>query len=160
MLPASSTYISFKYRQHQIKNGISDDELVLLKIPVSLEEHPTKDFKRIHAKEFQYKGNMYDVVKQKSKGDTTWYWCIWDKRETALLANLDKLVHRAMSHNSAQQDNIEMLKKLLSSLYFTKYTIQLALPVAQKSKTTVHIAEHTISSIASPPTPPPQVQIL
>ena len=43
-------------------------------------------------KEFRYKGNMYDVVRSEQKGDTTYYRCFNDTRETRLFAHLDKLV--------------------------------------------------------------------
>ena len=164
-LPASSTYLSFKLRQYQIrkeikyqiKSSLNETELILLKIPVSLEANPTKDFQRMHAGEFRYQGNMYDIVKQESHRGTTWYWCIWDKQETALFANLDEMVNRALTNNPVQQASHDQLKRFLDSLYyFTAETALLILPAEQLSVSEGYKKDRDISRAIAPLTPPPQ----
>lgn len=163
-LPISSTYISFKFRQyhirieikHHIKSGVSAEELVLLKIPVSLEENPSKDFKRMHAREFRYKGIMYDVVKQEFRQGSTWYWCLRDKQETTLFASLDEMVNRAMRNSPAQQADEERLEQFLDSLYVTENTHQLNYPLAKLFKAGAYSSEPSINNTTAPLTPPPQ----
>ena len=163
-LPVSSTYISFKFRQyhirkeikHHIISGVSANELVLLKIPVSLEENPTDDFKHMHAREFRYKGIMYDVVKQENRQDTTLYWCIRDKQETALFAGLDDMVNRAMRNSPAQQAAEEMLDQFLDSLYLSENTHQLNHPLAKLYTPSAYSSERGIINTTDPLTPPPQ----
>ena len=163
-LPISSTYFSFKFRQyhirkeikHHITSGVSAEELVLLKIPVSLEENPTDDFKRMHAMEFRYKGIMYDVVKQENRQGSTWYWCLKDKQESALFASLDDMVNRAMRNSPAQQAAEEMLDQFLDSLYLTEDTHQLNHTLAKLSKPGAYSPEPGIINTTAPLTPPPQ----
>jgi hypothetical protein len=102
LLPAAGSQLYFGFRFHQIKKdikrqlkqGVPDDELELLKIPRSFETGADPRFERIHAREFRYLGRMYDIVRQETRGDTTWYWCIHDFRESALFAQLDGLAGR------------------------------------------------------------------
>lgn len=62
--------------------------LVVLKI-----KNPAKDvdFQRIHAKEFRYKGSMYDVLLETRSGETTVFYCKHDRKETLLYAALKKV---------------------------------------------------------------------
>ncbi|MCC9138432.1 hypothetical protein ACFSKU_12685 [Pontibacter silvestris] len=164
LLPISSTYISFKFRQHhirkeikrQLKSGVNEDKLVLLKIPVSKEVSPGKDFKRMHEREFRYKGNMYDIVKQEKRGEITWYWCIWDKQETALFVQLDQMVDRAMRNSPTQQANDKLLEQFLDSLYYTEITLKLNLPLQNPSQPNTYFSEKEVIVTTSPPTPPPK----
>jgi hypothetical protein len=117
LTPIVVTYSAFKLRQQkihksikrQIKKGASNRDLVLLKVSFSLEKTPSSDFQRIHSKEFRYKGEMYDIVEQETRNDTTFYLCIWDKEETALFANLDKLILRAVSSDPFQKQENQKL---------------------------------------------------
>ncbi len=48
-----------------------------------------------HSKEFEYKGEMYDVVTSELCGDTLKMWCWWDHTETALNKRLLSLINSA-----------------------------------------------------------------
>lgn len=104
--------------KHQIKAGVPDTELVLLKI-VEGKFHPT--FQRVEEHEFRYDGKMYDVVRQESHGDTTWYYCLADEKETQLFANLEELVKHGMSQNSERQQRIIRLLNLFGQLFFSPH---------------------------------------
>ena len=124
-LPFSSTYIYFKQRQYvikksvkrQIKRGVSEKDLVLLKIPLWLENTENEQFERIHSKEFRYKGEMYDIVRSENHGRETWYYCIWDKEETALFAQLNELFEKAWGNDRSQQQTNERLNQFLHSIF-------------------------------------------
>ncbi len=64
--------------------------LLVLGIPLALEQNPGTAFRRIHGREFYYQGQMYDIVRIQKTPDTTWYTVYADHRETALLAALNK----------------------------------------------------------------------
>ena len=74
--------------------GIDQNELVLLKF--SKEEAETK-LRWEHSKEFEYDGQMYDIVSKEIKGDSIYYRCWWDYEEPALNRKLQQLVVRV--HN-------------------------------------------------------------
>jgi len=49
------------------------------------------DFFRIDRKEFRYKGNMYDIVREIHSGNSTVFICIHDAKDTSLFAGLEKV---------------------------------------------------------------------
>jgi hypothetical protein len=50
-----------------------------------------KDFQRIHKKEFRYKGEMYDIVRELRTGQKTVFICLHDKKESKLFAGLKRV---------------------------------------------------------------------
>lgn len=165
MLFQSAGYLLiFKVQQTQIrreikqriKAGVSETELVLLKIPRTLEENPNNVFRRIHAREFRYHGNMYDIVRSEQHGDVTWYYCLSDEKETRLFANLDEYVNRDMHHNPEQQKQTERLEHLLRTLFFNKST-NLKLTHFTEEIEPVTYLFRIKTWVSSPSTPPPEV---
>jgi len=110
-------YNTKKEIKTRIKLGVPEYELVLLKIPKSIEEKPNKHFQRIHEKEFRYKGEMYDIVKEENKTDTTYYYCIHDKEETKLFANLDTMIKNEMN-NPEKEKKLNGLIQIINGTYF------------------------------------------
>jgi hypothetical protein len=117
-------FFVFKTQQHkirreikqQIKAGVPEAELVLFKI---LEGKPNPAFQRVEEHEFRHDGKMYDIVRQESHGDTTWYFCLADEKETRLFANLDELVKQDMAGNPQHRKQVDELLRLLGVLYFS-----------------------------------------
>ena len=166
MLPIVSICFYFKIRQYsihqtiktQIEKGVSESDLVLLKIAKEWEGKTSKPFKRINSKEFRYKGEMYDIIRQKTQGDTTFYWCIWDKGETALLGVLDELVEKSLRNNPEQKKGSDNLNKYLSSLFFTKFSFEFLLPSSEMLVYSI-FTEHPVSLFLDRTTPPPEILI-
>ena len=50
-----------------------------------------KEFQRIHKKEFRYKGEMYDIVREIKTGHTTVFICTHDTKESKLFAGLKRI---------------------------------------------------------------------
>lgn len=164
LFQTASYLLVFKIQQYQIrkeikqqiKAGVPEEALVLLKIPLSLETSAHNEhFQRIHDREFRYRGEMYDIVRQEQHGDTTWYYCLWDEKESELFAQLDKQVAQQMNQNPEQKKQHELLDRLLHALYLTDSKYYL-----------FSIFTHTVHSMAcysfmlkswseAPPTPPP-----
>jgi hypothetical protein len=127
LLQSAGYQLIFKIQQHeirqeikqQIKAGVPEAELVLLKIPRKLEEKINPVFQRIHEREFRYCGSMYDIVRQETRGDTTWYYCVSDEKETLLFANLDEMARKEMNQNPQRREQNEKLQRLLDSWFFS-----------------------------------------
>jgi hypothetical protein len=125
-LPLVGTYVVFKHYQYKIrkevkrkiKKGVDEKDLILLKIPKKLEETSNHEFTRIHSKEFRFKGEMYDIVRQIEYADTTYYWCIWDREETALFAQLDENFNKIWNSNPVKQNTSELALNFLKSFYY------------------------------------------
>lgn len=143
--------------KRQIKAGVSEEELVLLKIPLALELSPNNVFKRMEAHEFRYHGEMYDVVRQEQHGDTTWYYCLWDEKESELFAELDEQVARQMNQNPEQKQQQEWLERLLQALYLTDTNHHLILHFTNKNHSSVYYSFVLKNWSQAPPTPPPIV---
>lgn len=116
----------------KIEGSVPAESLVLVKIA---NDNLPKNFQFTEAgREFRYNGQMYDIVHQEVKNDTTLYYCIHDIRESQLYANLEQQVQEEFSSNPQHQTkHKELLKKipdfyLLSAnsllLGFTCYTQQ------------------------------------
>ncbi|MFZ6051543.1 hypothetical protein [Halocola ammonii] len=70
-----------------------------------------------HSKEFEYEGEMFDIVQTEITGDSTHFWCWWDKEETLLNKRIDKLAYVALSGDEKthkQQEHFLMFVKLLN----------------------------------------------
>lgn len=73
-----------------ILNALPNDELTLVKVATHLEKRPNAAFYRKHEKEFQFLGEWYDIVRSNRMGDTTYYYCFHDKKETTLYRKIQK----------------------------------------------------------------------
>ncbi len=98
-----------------IKHGIPEDQRVVLKITPSQEAN-SDIFQWKHKKEFRYNGEMYDVLSSEQHGDTTYYTCVHDPRESGLFDNLDSFVSDVLSqspkHTKQQQELFSFFQKL------------------------------------------------
>jgi hypothetical protein len=103
--------------KHELMEGIDKEELVLIKVPTEARETLLQ---WEHAKEFEYRGEMYDVVRSEALGDTTYYWCWWDNEETALNQRLTELLSGAFDDDNQHQQQQKRLLHFLKSLYFSE----------------------------------------
>lgn len=141
--------------KQQIKAGVPEAELVLLKIPKTLEEKPHPTFQRIDKREFRYDGKMYDIVRQEGHGDTTWYYCLSDEKETQLFANLDELVEQDMTENPQHRKQIDALLYLLGALYCSHKTEDIFIFSNEQSVATLFFFSLKTWDFL-PSTPPPE----
>ena len=102
-------YLNFEIERFRIKEEIK--EKIIRNIPeneLSLFTFSSANNEKINwveeGKEFRYHGFMFDVVKIKIRKDITYYYCYSDKKESTLLAHLDKLV-KDQTDNSRSRTN-------------------------------------------------------
>ena len=86
--------------QRKLEEGIPSNELVKLTFSTS---EINKVLRWEHDKEFEYKGQMYDVVEVTDVGDSLQYLCWWDKAETATKKNKQKLLHAGIDTSNPQK---------------------------------------------------------
>lgn len=133
--------------------GIDKKELVLLKFT---KEEKKSELNWKHAKEFEFNGEMYDIVESSEIGDTTYYWVWWDYEETHLNKQLGELVSFALGQNPENQENQNRLNTFFKSLYFSETEIR-NFVAFNDVKNKHHFGQKFFSSIAdSPQVPPPQ----
>ena len=111
-----------KYKKQKLKReikwkmiaGLDPQELVLLKFT---KETEAKQLRWEHSKEFEFKGQMYDVVSKESHGDTTYFRCWWDYEETALNKQLQKLIQIAWGNSPDNEQQQKTLKEFFKQFY-------------------------------------------
>lgn len=112
-----------------IKSGLPDNTLTLLVFQTSSLGNDESSVQWLEENEFLYRGSMYDVVRARADGDSTYFLCINDVEEERLFAGLDRHVDREMAasgkaatldsfqdvfkgsyqHNSSSPDELKLL---------------------------------------------------
>lgn len=158
-IAATFTYLQYRRQQvrkevkHQIIAGIDRAELVLLKFT---EKQSQTELEWKHSKEFEYEGQMYDIVEYETLGDTTYYWCWEDVAETTLNKKLDDLTAYALGKNPQDQENQRRLLSFFKSLYFPAGS-NLEFPIpGDTNKINPSYTEIYQSLCFSPADPPPK----
>jgi len=162
--PAATMFLYLHFEKASLKReikwkmiaGMNKEELVLLKF--SKNEIETK-LRWEHSKEFEYEGQMYDVVSKETKGDTIYYRCWLDHEETALNKKLQQLVTQTFDKDKDKQRTQKQLNNYFQSFFCSKFFDWQATSLESFQKIYQPIAyKGNFSSIRlSPPTPPPQV---
>ena len=133
-------YIVFKCNQCHIKNemisqirlGVFHPDIVLLKILRPEQEH---QFQRIEKNEFSYCGRLYDIVVERKCGDTTFFYCLHDKKEEMLLADFSILFRHQRHSGSSSKDN--PIQALLHNLISQALIQNAAVPLHGQGKTCI-----------------------
>jgi hypothetical protein len=134
--------------------GIDKNELVLLKFT---EEEKQNKLQWKHSKEFECKGEMYDIVESRVVGDTTFYWVWWDHEETKLSKQLKELVISDLNHNPKNQDYRKKLHNFYKFLFFEEYRPDKPLFITTEDNNTLTENKLYHSHSLSPPAPPPEL---
>ncbi len=162
--PVATIYTFLQFEKSAIRRdikgrmiaGMEHEELTLLKF--TKEEVKTQLLWE-HSKEFEYNGQMYDVVSQEIKGDSIFYRCWWDYKETKLNKKLKKMVASAFDQN---EDNRALQKSFFSylgSFFCTdlfKWEVEASFNSEVVYKNVLH--QTIFNSIKiTPPIPPPKL---
>lgn len=158
--PIATTYLFFQFQKQQVKKevkwqmiaGIDKDELVLLKFSKA---QSLSELKWEHSKEFEYNGEMYDVVKKKIIGDSISYWCWWDHKETKLNKQLDTLLAKALDNNPQRNEKQNQLVYFFKNLFYENHTYELQIAPKLDIRQ-FYYSEIFTSRYYSPTAPPPR----
>ena len=112
-LPFCATYLGLQLQKWRVKHevkakliqGIDKSELTHLTFSKSQIE---TELDWEDDREFEYKGEMYDVIERHEKGDSVEVVCWHDKAETELNQRLQTLITKAL-HNSPEHRTRESL---------------------------------------------------
>lgn len=140
--------------KQQILSGINEKHLV--RFTINSDDVSTK-LNWIHAHEFEYDGQLYDVVRTESANGFTTLICFPDNKETALHKKIETLISNAMHHEQKDKEK-KQFRKLFKQLYFTE------------SVSCLKTIDNSLANIAasgwfcnysgiviSPPAPPPKI---
>ena len=96
----------------KLADGTDNETEVLLKFTHKESSHLYWE----HSKEFQYKGEMYDVIRSEVRGDTNWYWCHWDQKETKIKKSRTSLFAGNNDSNPVNQNTTDHIVRFFKSL--------------------------------------------
>ncbi len=134
-------------------SGIDKENLVLLKF--TLTEY-LQNSNLSNSKEFEYHGQMYDLVEKEIKGNNMWLWCWEDRKETSFDKKLNDLVVGAFSNNPQNKDTQERLNVFFKSFFFTSITKDI-FTQNQVLKIYADISIKIKTPANPPSSPPPQM---
>lgn len=139
-----------------IRMNQAEKDMTVVKVPLNHNKVVKSSIRWKNEGEFWYNGNLFDLVKQKTFNDTVYYYCINDKQEEKLYANLNEQIR----NNSEQQNAAKSLAKIISQKSELVYFI---CRTEQKTENNVQIINYQEllslykSLVISPLSPPPKV---
>ena len=139
----------------QLIAGLDPAELVLLKFSKTAAQ---TSLSWEHASEFEYQGQMFDVVATEEKGDSVFYRCWLDHEETVLNKKLTEMVSGLWENHPTKSEGQQQLLDLFQSFYFpTQQTWALKPIDFQKIRPMMVYSFNLPSRAETPPAPPPQM---
>lgn len=162
LLPFVGRYASIEYQARVVKKqvkrkmiaGINCTELVPLTIS---KQDAANKLNWHHSKEFEYLGQMYDIVYTDSLGnDSLQYWLYWDNEETKLNRQLASLVANVLGHDPVQQDRNAQFNNFAKDIFCIEiFTLQKPLPYSSALR--YSLAGASLNQPAVPLAPPPEI---
>lgn len=121
-LPLLTSYGWLSFQQFEVRHemkslimsGLDDDELILMKFS---QVETQLELAWEHSREFEYRGEMYDVVRTDSIGDSMYYWCIWDVEESTVKKKIRDLIMIALGQNQTDSNTRDYVIQLLRNLF-------------------------------------------
>ncbi len=138
--------------------GLKNSELVELKFS---NEQLETEVQWEHSKEFEYRGQMYDVVSRNIVGDSTQFFCWWDYEETELNKKLTSLVQLAMGQrqNNKSSNQQNQLRLFMSILFYSNPFEWKAFFTGTENIKTLSINYFWKDVNTSEPSPPPEILV-
>ncbi|MBN1252346.1 MAG: hypothetical protein JXA16_09415 [Bacteroidales bacterium] len=159
-VPFIATYSWLSHKKKLIKkevknlivSNIDKNQLTVFKFQINEIE---SKLKWKHSKEFEYNGQMFDIVESKIINDSITYLCWPDNEETVLNKKLQALLNLALGKNPLTNKNKSRLINFYNTLYFNN--IEKINFVNEKNHNLISYYYNNYKSIyLSPQNPPPQ----
>jgi hypothetical protein len=155
-------YFVFKVNQSMIqseirgmiRSGLHHSKYTLVKV-----DHPESNpqFKILDHNEFTYCGQLYDIVCQTVKGNTTWFYCLNDRQEERLIAgfqNVQNLDPSLGSSGKAKQAHAILYHLITLALVREPIVFKYPQPLKVEFGFT---NIHPVSPLHIPFSPPPEL---
>lgn len=100
--------------KRQLMQGIPKDELIQFTFALN-DTATVLDWK--HGKEFEFQGEMYDIVTRYYSGDSVKYDLWWDHEETELNRKLAQLTNSLINQNPEEKSKSSHLNHVIRTMY-------------------------------------------
>jgi len=167
VMPLQSSFMSIQHRKKMLRKeikrkiiaGLNDAELVKLKFANS---EIQKKLKWKHSKEFEFNGEMYDIVKTKKTADSTEYYCWWDSEESSLNRKLIALVIRNLPDLPENKELSFQLSNFYKTIflqidYIAEWLKDENLNLSSKSASFFYESNRILAVFNSISSPPPNI---
>lgn len=158
IVPFLGTYTWLQHERHVLKkqvkrnlmHNVDQAELVLITIDIGDEGALRWE----HDGEFEYQGEMYDIVERCSDDVAYYYWCWWDNEETALNRQLASILKDLNGNNPVENQGKQQLLDL-SKDWIESYNVFPEVSLSERDSESVF--EHAASpdliypDVLSPP---------
>lgn len=161
LTPVISVYLLMHTERFQIQAEvskkiipeISTKEITVLQF--SIEEHSTLlDWKKPH--EFEYAGEMYDVVKKIQSKDSVTYLCYHDKKETRLNKQFAQLLNTTFGNDLQKKKDQKVVSNFFQLVYLSPAPVRFPKHLDQIQSLLLKVPLFADRFLKKPPTPPPQ----
>ncbi|MFA5669137.1 MAG: hypothetical protein WC967_07830 [Balneolaceae bacterium] len=159
ILPFWGAFSLLQFQKYQIKadtkaaikKGLAPEELILLTF--AKEEAPSLLHWK-HDWEFEYDGQMYDVVEKHVEDDSLSYLVFWDYEETKVKRKLNRLVSEVAKPfvHDRKPSSIRFFK--LNIQFFDQPPVYNPILLAYKFQR-LPLASHALVGVLKAPSPPP-----
>jgi len=115
--------------KHRLMEGIPKDELVQFTFA---KKDTAIILKWIHSKEFEYQGEMYDIVTRYYSEDSVKYDLWWDHEETELNRKLAQLTNALINQNPEEQSRTNYINFVIKSMLFENQQVVISHPFKEE----------------------------
>lgn len=136
-----------------IISGLDRENLLLLKFTA---EESVSLLAWEHPGEFEYNGQMYDIVDTEICGDTIYYRCFADHRETRINKAIEKVVAKAAGQDPVRKNQTDRLTDFFKTLFLQDVNTWKAADINTLNLQFSTFNLQYSSPSFSPPSPPPK----
>lgn len=141
--------------KRQLMEGIPKDELVQF----TFAKNDTATLLNwIHGKEFEFQGEMYDIVTRYYTKDSVKYDLWWDHEETELNRKLASLTNALINQNPEERSKSNYLNFVIRNIFLDDNKIVLECPFQNNTSSSPHVGENValLNRATQPLSPPPR----
>lgn len=141
--------------KRQLMEGIPKDELIQFTFAKS---DTATLLNWIHGKEFEFQGEMYDIVTRYYSTDSVKYDLWWDHEETELNRKLASLTNALINQNPEERSKSNYLNFVIRNIYCDDLKIDLEPPFQQEkySRAYTQYKAFLLKRETKPLSPPPR----
>ena len=160
--PIGGSFLLLHFQKQQLRKEIGkkmnqdveEGEFVVMEFTM---EQIKTELRWEHAMEFEYKGQMYDIIEKENKGTSVVFKCWWDKAETALNKEMDELLAKALGADPLREDKHTRLHDFFKKLFYQRHASYRQQQEIHHKVLCAQLKECFDGIFFTPPSPPPRI---
>ncbi|MFA5419001.1 MAG: hypothetical protein WC341_11140 [Bacteroidales bacterium] len=161
-LPFAGTYTWLQIEKAIVKKsvkqiviqGLSDDQLVKFEF---LKNEIDSKVRWHHKNEFEFKGDMYDILRRIESEQLVTLWCFKDEEETKLKQKIAALLENELNQDEQRKEKKEKTLHFYKNLFCKAGFIFESGQYLLTKKYCITNSKQNTTYLFSPPSPPPRL---